>query len=135
MADRLVTFFQFPERRDLKPNMFSGRAAERNNVTRYFNKKCTSVPRVMCRSIFKRPQTERYVEVLSSSALFWEGTMDSVTMVLVERGTGLPLDLVVLINSFLYERLTDENFKQAIALWFRNEEECVVKHEVQHLFS
>jgi hypothetical protein len=31
---------------------------------------------------------------------------------------------VVLINSFLYERLTDENFKQAIALWFENEEEC-----------
>jgi hypothetical protein len=46
--------------------------------------------------------------------------MDPVTMVLVERETGLPLDLVVLINSFLYERLTDENFKQAIALWFEN---------------
>jgi surface protein len=45
-------------------------------------------------------------------------------MKLVERETGLPLDLVVLINSFLYERLTDENFKQAIALWFRNEEQC-----------
>jgi hypothetical protein len=42
--------------------------------------------------------------------------MDCVTMKLVERETGLPLDLVVLINSFLYERLTDENFKQAIAL-------------------
>jgi surface protein len=26
----------------------------------------------------------------------------------------------VLINSFLYERLTDENFKQAIRLWFGN---------------
>jgi surface protein len=50
--------------------------------------------------------------------------MDCVTMVLVERETGLPLDLVVLINSFLYERLTDENFKQAIALWFQNKEEC-----------
>jgi hypothetical protein len=44
-------------------------------------------------------------------------------MVLVERETGLPLDLVVLINSFLYERLTDENFKRAIALWFENKEE------------
>jgi surface protein len=42
----------------------------------------------------------------------------------VERETGLPLDLVVLINSFLYERLTDENFQQAIALWFENKEEC-----------
>jgi surface protein len=45
-------------------------------------------------------------------------------MKLVERETGLPLDLVVLINSFLYERLTDENFKQAIDLWVWNEEEC-----------
>jgi surface protein len=50
--------------------------------------------------------------------------MNCVTMKLVERETGLPLDLVVLINSFLYERLTDENFKQAIALWFENEEQC-----------
>jgi hypothetical protein len=50
--------------------------------------------------------------------------MDCVTMKLVERETGLPLDLVVLINSFLYERLTDENFKQAIALWFENKEQC-----------
>jgi hypothetical protein len=50
--------------------------------------------------------------------------MDCVTMVLVERETGLPLDLVVLINSFLYERLTDENFRQAIALWFMNKVEC-----------
>jgi hypothetical protein len=50
--------------------------------------------------------------------------MDCVTMKLVERETGLPLDLVVLINSFLYERLTDENFKQTIALWFENKEEC-----------
>jgi surface protein len=50
--------------------------------------------------------------------------MDCVTMILVERSTVLPLDLVVLINSFLYERLTDENFKQAIALWFENKEQC-----------
>jgi surface protein len=49
---------------------------------------------------------------------------DCVTMVLVERETGLPLDLVVLINSFLYERLTDDNFRQAIALWFENKEKC-----------
>jgi surface protein len=45
-------------------------------------------------------------------------------MKLVERSTVLPLDLVVLINSFLYERLTDGNFKQAIALWFENKEQC-----------
>jgi surface protein len=53
-----------------------------------------------------------------------EKTMDCVTMVLIERDTGLPLDLVVLIKSFLYEKLTDENFKEAIALWFQNEENC-----------
>jgi surface protein len=47
-----------------------------------------------------------------------------VTMVLLERSTVLPLDLVVIINSFLYERLTDENFQQAIALWFENKEKC-----------
>jgi hypothetical protein len=41
--------------------------------------------------------------------------MDCVTMKLVERSTVLPLDLVVLINSFLYERLAHETFKQAIA--------------------
>jgi surface protein len=53
--------------------------------------------------------------------------MDCVTMKLVERETGLPLDLVVLINSFLYERLTDENFYQAIALWFEKQEECKLR--------
>jgi surface protein len=36
----------------------------------------------------------------------------------------MPLDLVVLINNFLYERLTDENFQHAIALWFENQEQC-----------
>jgi hypothetical protein len=45
-------------------------------------------------------------------------------MKLVERETGLPLDLVVLINNFLYERLTDENFHDAIDLWFENQEQC-----------
>jgi hypothetical protein len=51
-------------------------------------------------------------------------TMDCVTMVLIERGTGIPLDLVILINSFLPEVLTDEIFSQVIALWFEDEEEC-----------
>jgi surface protein len=50
--------------------------------------------------------------------------MDCVTMKLVERETVLPLDLVILINSFLYEKITDENFHQTIALWFDKEEEC-----------
>jgi surface protein len=50
--------------------------------------------------------------------------MDSVTMVLIERKSRIPLDVLVFIKSFLYEKLTDENFKQAISLWFGNEEEC-----------
>jgi surface protein len=45
-------------------------------------------------------------------------------MVLIERYTGIPLDLVVLINSFLPEIITDDNFKQVIAMWFGNEEQC-----------
>jgi surface protein len=50
--------------------------------------------------------------------------MDCVTMMLIEGKTKIPLDLVIFINSFLPKRLTDENFKQAIALWFQNKEEC-----------
>jgi surface protein len=50
--------------------------------------------------------------------------MDCVTMKLVERATMIPLDLLVLINSFLSDKLTDENFHDSIALWFTNEEEC-----------
>jgi hypothetical protein len=51
--------------------------------------------------------------------------MDVVTMILVERETGLPLDLIILINSFLYEKLTDENFRDATRLWFSNEEDLM----------
>jgi surface protein len=51
-------------------------------------------------------------------------SMDVLTIVLVEKKTILPLDLVVLINSFLYKKLTDENFKEAIARWFEDEEDC-----------
>jgi hypothetical protein len=43
-------------------------------------------------------------------------------MKLLERETGLPLDLVVLINSFLYEKLIDANIFNAITLWFKDEE-------------
>jgi hypothetical protein len=40
-------------------------------------------------------------------------------MVLLERSTVLPLDLVVLINSFLYERLTDEISNKQLIFGFR----------------
>jgi surface protein len=59
--------------------------------------------------------------------LLGESRMDCVTMVLMERNIGLPLDLVVLINSFLDEILTDENFHEAIALWFENKEKCKLR--------
>jgi hypothetical protein len=52
-------------------------------------------------------------------------TMDCVTMVLIQDRTNISLDLIVLINSYLmYEKITDENFKAAIALWFEDEENC-----------
>jgi hypothetical protein len=44
--------------------------------------------------------------------------MDVLEMVLMERATGIPLDLIILIRSFLYEKLTDENFFTAVGLWF-----------------
>jgi hypothetical protein len=44
--------------------------------------------------------------------------MDVVEMVLMERATRIPLDLIILIRSFLYEKLTDENFSAAVPLWF-----------------
>jgi surface protein len=53
--------------------------------------------------------------------------MDVVEMVLMERATGIPLDLIILIRSFLYEKLTDANFFAAVELWFRNEEKCRLK--------
>jgi surface protein len=53
--------------------------------------------------------------------------MDVVEMVLMERATGIPLDLIILIRSFVYEKLTDENFFDAVRLWFRDEEKCRFK--------
>jgi surface protein len=81
-----------------------------------------------CLNHVNRKSTGRVQEVVVEQEIARETRnkkeMDCVTMVLVERETRLPLDLVVFINSFLYERLTDENFKQAIDLWFENKEEC-----------
>jgi hypothetical protein len=53
--------------------------------------------------------------------------MDVVEMVLMERATGIPLDLIILIRSFVYEKLTDENFFAAVKLWFGDEEKCRLK--------
>jgi hypothetical protein len=53
--------------------------------------------------------------------------MDVVELVLMERATGIPLDLIILIRSFLYEKLTDANFSAAVELWFGDEEKCLFK--------
>jgi surface protein len=53
--------------------------------------------------------------------------MDVVEMVLMERATGIPLDLIILIRSFVYEKLTDDNFFAAVRLWFGDEEKCRLK--------
>jgi surface protein len=55
-------------------------------------------------------------------------------MVLMEIGTGIPLDLVIFINSFLPRKLTDNSFKEAIFLWFGNnqkKEKC--KQQFGHI--
>jgi hypothetical protein len=49
-------------------------------------------------------------------------------MILLENKTGIPLDVVIYINGFMhYEKLSDENFKEAIELWFRNQSECKLR--------
>jgi surface protein len=55
--------------------------------------------------------------------------MDVVEMILMERATGIPLDLIILIRSFLYEKLTDANFCAAVELWFGDEEKCRFKFD------
>jgi surface protein len=53
--------------------------------------------------------------------------MDVVEMVLMEKATGIPLDLIILIRSFVNEKLTDDNFFAAVELWFGDEEKCRLK--------
>jgi surface protein len=54
--------------------------------------------------------------------------MDFVTIKLIERDTCLPLDLVIMINSFLYEILIDDNFREALEIWVYGEkEECLLR--------
>jgi surface protein len=53
--------------------------------------------------------------------------MDVVEMVLMQRATGIPLDLIIFISSYLNEKLTDENFFAAVGLWFWDKEKCRLK--------
>ena len=50
-------------------------------------------------------------------------------MILIERNTNLPMDIVILINNFIIsEILIDENFKDAIDLWFENQKDCQFRY-------
>jgi len=51
--------------------------------------------------------------------------MDVITIKLIENKTILPLEAIIYINSFINEKLNDNNFKQAVKLWFKNKEECI----------
>ena len=53
--------------------------------------------------------------------------MDIITMKLIENKLNIPLDLLRYINTFIYEKLNDENIKQAVELWFENKEECLLR--------
>ena len=53
--------------------------------------------------------------------------MDVITMKLIENKLNLPLDIIIYINKFIYEKLNDNNFKEAINLWFKNKEECLFR--------
>jgi hypothetical protein len=55
-----------------------------------------------------------------------EKTMDCVTMVLMAREMGFPLDLVILINSFVYEKLSNDNFEEALYSWFWSDSDGVL---------
>ena len=45
--------------------------------------------------------------------------MDIITMILFQKY--LPLDIIRFIDTFVYEDLNDNNFKDVVKLWFLNE--------------
>ena len=50
-------------------------------------------------------------------------------MVLIRNKLNLPLDILIFLNGWIkYEKLTDENFKEAIKLWFENKNDCKWKY-------
>jgi surface protein len=57
--------------------------------------------------------------------------MDVVTMVPIETRKSVSLDVVILINSFLIEKLTDENLREAIELWFEKKQEFMFHNASQ----
>ena len=55
--------------------------------------------------------------------------MNSITMILIEYKLDIPLDVVIFMNDWIkYEKLNDENIKEAVNLWCKNKEKCQFKY-------
>ena len=55
--------------------------------------------------------------------------MDITTIKLIEDKINIPLDLIIYINGFVkYEKLTNENIKDAVNLWCDDKNECLWKY-------
>ena len=54
--------------------------------------------------------------------------MDIITMIILENKLDIPLDVLKFMNEYIYEELNDNNFKNAIKLWFENEELCIFRY-------
>ena len=54
--------------------------------------------------------------------------MDSVTMIILENRLDIPLDVLIFMNEFIYEELNDNNFQDAVNLWFFNKGKCIFKY-------
>ncbi len=53
--------------------------------------------------------------------------MDTIEMKLIERETCLPLDIIRYINEYVkYQQLNNDNIKEAVELWIRDKEECLI---------
>ena len=55
--------------------------------------------------------------------------MDDITMKLLQDHLNIPLDLVIFINGWVEcEKLTNENIKEAVKLWMKDNSECRFKY-------
>ena len=55
--------------------------------------------------------------------------MDIITMIILEDKLDIPLDVLKFMNEYIkYEELNDDNFLDAIRLWFEDEKLCRIKY-------
>ena len=50
--------------------------------------------------------------------------MDIVTMILIEDGLNIPLDIIRYINLTFYSEINNSNFRSVIKMWFEDNERC-----------